>query len=189
MKAHHKSSLATRIALSLALCVSSLPSPGAFAAADESTLNSIEVERLILEGQNYYQKGHYKEALHSFEQAKSMGTSSDYQEAVLALGLADALRLVGRYKEAEELFKSSIAKAEETDKEHLNKKYKANRKRSSDLVPTMMSDLSILYLEQSRFPECEQVLKQSLEHRHQEVGPNNPKSALPLGTVWSGSTY
>ena len=44
----------------------------------------------------------------------------------------------------------------------------------------MMSDLSILYLEQSRFPECEQVLKQSLDIAIKKVGPNNPNLALPL---------
>lgn len=179
MKANSKKSLAKQIVLYFALstCFASvLPA----AAADESTLNALEVERLIVEGQNYYQKGHYKEAVQSFEKAKSMGTSSDYQKTLLALGLAETLRSTGRFKESEDLFKIAIAEAEEDDKKHLNKKYKANRKRASDLIPSMMSDLSVLYLEQSRFPECEEILNKSVDLATKKVGPNNANLALPL---------
>src|ERR1700676_5130792 len=69
----------------------------------QSSLSAIEVERLIMEGQTNYNQGRYREAVHSFEQAKNMGTSSDYQKAQLSLGLAEANRSSGNYKEAEAL--------------------------------------------------------------------------------------
>jgi tetratricopeptide (TPR) repeat protein len=156
-----------------------------FAASPEdktaqSAEDALKVQSLIIEGQSNYTHGRYRDAVRAFEQAKALGTSSDYQKANLALGLAEAYRSSGKYKEAEELFKSAIAQAQQDDKKHLNKKYKAGRQRSSDLIPTMMSDLSALYLDQSRFPECEQIVKQSIEMGTKKVGANNINLALPL---------
>jgi outer membrane protein assembly factor BamD (BamD/ComL family) len=51
---------------------------------------SAQVEALLLEGQTNYTHGRYREAIHAFEQAKEFGTSSSYQKALLALGLAEA---------------------------------------------------------------------------------------------------
>lgn len=138
------------------------------------------LDSLIINAQNNYQHGRYKEAIKLFEQAQQTGATSSYQQALISLGLAEAYRSSGRYKDAETLFKSSIAQAEEADKKNLNKKYKANKKRASDLVPTMMSNLSVLYLDQSRFPECEEILNSSIAIATKKVGPNNTALALPL---------
>lgn len=139
-----------------------------------------QLESLIVNAQNNYQHGRYRDAIQLFEQAQKFGgEKTSYQEAQIALGLAEAYRSSGRYKEAEALFKSSIAEAEEADKGHLNKKYKAGKKRASDLVPSMMSNLSVLYLDQSRFPECEQVLNSSIAIALKKVGPKNVNLALP----------
>ncbi|MBU6453128.1 MAG: tetratricopeptide repeat protein, partial [Cyanobacteria bacterium REEB67] len=140
----------------------------------------LQMETLILNAQTNYQHGRYKEAVQLFEEAQKLGATSSYQKALISLGLAEAYRSSGRFKEAETLFKSAIAEAEEEDKKHLNKKYKAGKKRASDLVPMMMSDLSVVYLDQSRFPECEQILNSSLEIGTKKVGPNNTALALPL---------
>ncbi|MDZ4838286.1 MAG: tetratricopeptide repeat protein [Candidatus Melainabacteria bacterium] len=150
------------------------------AAAASKVTGEIQLESLILEGQAQYQHGHYKEAIRLFEQAQQLGAETSYQKALISLGLADAYRASGRYKDAEDLFKSSISEAEDEDKKHLNKKYKKGKKRASDLVPTMMSNLSVLYLDQSRFPECEEVLNNSLAIAIKKVGPNNTGLALPL---------
>ena len=139
-----------------------------------------QLDSLIVNAQNNYQHGRYKDAIELFEKAKKFEDKSSYQAAQIALGLAESYRSVGRYKEAEDLFKSSIAEAEEADKKHLNKKYKASKKRASDLVPTMMSNLSVLYLDQSRFPECEAILNSSLAIATKKVGPTNVNLALPL---------
>lgn len=139
-----------------------------------------QLDSLIVNAQNNYQHGRYRDAIELFEKARNFEGRSDYQNAQISLGLAESYRSVGRYKEAEDLFKSSIAEAEEADKKHLNKKYKASKKRASDLIPTMMSDLSVLYLDQSRFPECEAILNSSLAIATKKVGPNNINLALPL---------
>lgn len=151
-------------------------SPTSTAAIDAP----FQLDSLIVNAQNNYQHGRYKEAIQLFEQAQKLGDKSSYQEALISLGLAEAYRSAGRYKDSEALFKSAIAEAEEADKKHLNKKYKASKKRASDLVPTMMSDLSVLYLDQSRFPECEQILNSSLAIATKKVGPNSTALALPL---------
>jgi len=162
-------------------------SPGANYAATspgeqpaQTADKALQVTTLIQEGQANYSHGRYKEAVHAFEQARDLGTSSSYQKALLSLGLAESYRSSGQYKEAEELFKSAIAEAEQEDKKHLNKKYKANQQRASDLVATMMSDLSVLYLDQSRFPECEHILNSSIEIGTKKVGANDVNLALPL---------
>lgn len=139
-----------------------------------------QLDSLIINAQNNYQHGRYKDAIELFEKAQKSEDLSSYQSAQIALGLAESYRSVGRYKEAEDLFKSSIAEAEDADKKHLNKKYKASKKRASDLIPSMMSNLSVLYLDQSRFPECEAVLNSSLAIATKKVGPTNFNLALPL---------
>lgn len=139
-----------------------------------------KLESLIVNAQNNYQHGRYKDAIQLFEKAQQSSEKSDYQAAQISLGLAESYRSIGRYNDAETLFKSAIAEAEESDKKHLNKKYKAGKKRASDLVPTMMSDLSVLYLDQSRFQECEQILNRSIAIGTKKVGPNNYNLALPL---------
>lgn len=149
-------------------------------AAAPSAANPLQLETLIASAQTNYQHGRYKEAVRLFEQAQQLGAKTHYQQALISLGLAEAYRSSGRYKEAETLFKSSIAEAEQVDKKHLNKKYKKSKERASDLVPTMMSNLSVLYLDQSRFPECEQILNSSLSIAIKKVGPNNTALALPL---------
>jgi tetratricopeptide (TPR) repeat protein len=152
--------------------------PAAATAASSAPL--LQMETLIASAQANYQHGRYKEAVQLFEQAQQLGAKTSYQKALISLGLAEAYRSSGRYKEAEVLFKSSIEEAEQQDKKHLNKKYKENKERASDLVPTMMSNLSVLYLDQSRFPECEQILNSSLAIATKKVGPRNTALALPL---------
>jgi tetratricopeptide (TPR) repeat protein len=151
-------------------------------AADPAAFGgpALQMQTLIATAQTNYQHGRYKEAVQLFEQAQQLGASSSYQKALISLGLAEAYRSSGRYKEAEALFKSAIDEAEQEDSKHLNKKYKASKERASDLVPTMMSDLSVLYLDQSRFPECEQILNSSIEIGTKKVGPNSTALALPL---------
>lgn len=146
----------------------------------EAVADSLKLDMLMVEGLNNYKHGRYRDAITSYEKASAMGTTSDYQKASLALGLAEAYRSAGRYKDAEALFKTAIAEAQDDDKKHLNKKFKAGKKRSSDLVPLMMSDLSVLYLDQSRFPECEEILKSSIDIGTKKVGPNDVNLALPL---------
>jgi tetratricopeptide (TPR) repeat protein len=165
---------------SICLAADSPDKKSASAKSLDATLDAMQLETLIAEGQTNYQHGRYKDAIQSFEKAQQIGAETSYQKALISLGLAESYRSIGRYQEAETLFKSAIAEAEEEDKKHLNKKYKANKKRASDLVPTMMSDLSVLYLDQSRFPECEEVLKSSLAIGIKKVGPNNTALALPL---------
>jgi len=148
-----------------------------------SSAQPLQMETLIASAQTNYQHGRYKEAVQLFEQAQQLGATTSYQKALISLGLAEAYRSSGRYKEAEALFKSAIDEAEQEDKKHLGKKYKASKQRASDLVPTMMSDLSVLYLDQSRFPECEQILNSSIEIGTKKVGPNNTALALPLNGV------
>lgn len=148
----------------------------------ERVTNAVEkmkLDTLILDAQSNYQHGRYKEAVRLFEQAQQMGPETSYQKALISLGLAEAYRSSGRYKEAETLFKSSIEEAEQEDQKHLNKKYKAGKKRASDLVPSMMSNLSVLYLDQSRFPECEEILRNCISLALKKVGPNNTNLALP----------
>jgi tetratricopeptide (TPR) repeat protein len=172
--------------LSLSLC---LFSGLAVYAADDSesrviaVSDSLKLDMILVEGANNYKHGRYRDAIKSFEQAKAMGTTSDYQKTTLDNSLAESYRSAGRYKEAEALFKSAIADAESDDKKHLNKKYKAGKKRSSDLVPLMLSELSVLYLDQSRFQECEEVLKRSIDLGTAKVGPNNTNLALPLNSM------
>lgn len=144
-----------------------------------AALEGMKLDTLIAEGQSNYQHGRYKEAVRCFEQAQQIGAETSYQKALISLGLAEAYRSSARYKEAETLFKSSIEEAEQEDSKHLNKKYKASKKRASDLVPTMMSNLSVLYLDQSRFPECEEVLRNSIAIGIKKVGPNSTALALP----------
>ncbi|RTL35994.1 MAG: tetratricopeptide repeat protein [Candidatus Melainabacteria bacterium] len=156
----------------------------AAAESEAAHVNPIEkpfqLDSLIVSAQTNYQHGRYKDAIQLFEQAQKFpGEKTSYQEAQISLGLAEAYRSSGRYKEAEALFKSAIAQAEESDKGHLNKKYKAGKKRASDLIPAMMSDLSVLYLDQSRFPECEQILNSSIAIALKKVGPKNINLALP----------
>jgi len=148
-----------------------------------ATPNSIDkpfqLDSTIAAAQANYQHGRYKDAIQLFEQAQKFPGKSSYQDALIALGLAESYRSLGRYKDAEALFKSSIAEAEEADKKNLNKKYKAGKKRASDLVPSMMSNLSVLYLDQSRFPECEQILNESIALALKKVKANNVNLALP----------
>ena len=146
----------------------------------QAVADSLKLDMLLVEALNNYKHGRYRDAITSYEKAKAMGTTSDYQKASLNLGLAEAYRSAGKYKEAETLFKTAISEAEEDDKKHLNKKYRAGKKRSSDLVPLMMSNLSVLYLDQSRFPECEEILKTSISIGTKKVGPNDTNLALPL---------
>ncbi len=183
-----RSIAALPVLLSLAF---SLSPQALFAAADDddraskvqAVADSLKLDMLMVEGLNNYKHGRYRDAIKSFEQAKALGTTSDYQKASLDNGLAEAYRSAGKYKEAEALFKSAIAEAEQDDKKHLNKKYKAGKKRSSDLIPLMMSELSVLYLDQSRFPECEEILKRSIELGTTKVGPNDVNLALPLNSM------
>ncbi len=150
------------------------------AAPTASSAQPLQLETLIAAAQTNYQHGRYKEAVQLFEQAQQLGAKTSYQKAQISLGLAEAYRSSGRFKEAEALFKKAIDEAEQEDQKHLNKKYKASKQRASDLVPTMMSDLSVVYLDQSRFPECEQILNSSLAIATKKVGPNGTALALPL---------
>src|SRR5438874_188272 len=143
-----KIALAIQILLCLGIALHQPVASADTSDDDEETTQTpqtkAQVEALMLEGQTNYNHGRYRDALQAFEQAKTLGTTSSYQKATLALGLAESMRSMGRYKEAEELFKKAIEEAADEDKKHLNKKYKKNRKRASDLVPMMMSDLSVL---------------------------------------------
>ena len=150
------------------------------AAPSASSAQPLQMETLIAAAQTNYQHGRYKEAVQLFEQAQQLGAKTSYQKAQISLGLAEAYRSSGRFKEAEALFKKAIDEAEQEDQKHLNKKYQASKQRASDLVPTMMSDLSVVYLDQSRFPECEQILNNSLAIATKKVGPNGTALALPL---------
>lgn len=178
-----RSVLALPVLLAIGL---SLHTPPVFAEEEDradkvqAVADSMKLDILMAEGLNNYKHGRYRDAITSYEKAKALGTTSDYQKASLSLGLAEAYRSAGKYKQAEELFKTAIAEAEDDDKKHLNRKYKAGKKRSSDLIPLMMSDLSVLYLDQSRFPECEEILKTSIDIGTKKVGPNDINLALPL---------
>jgi len=142
-----------------------------------------DVDSLIIEGQTNYTHGRYKEAAEIFEQAKALGTITPYQKSELQLGLAESYRSIGQYKKAEELFKAGIDEAEQEDAKNLNKKFKENQKHSSDLVPLMMNDLSILYMEQSRFPECQEILNRCIELGITKVGPKSVNLALPMNAL------
>jgi len=156
-------------------------SPAAEANAPAPAIDApFQLDSMIVNAQNNYQHGRYKDAIELFEKAQHFADKSAYQSAQISLGLAESYRSLGRYKEAEALFKSAIEEAEQSDKKHLNKKYKASKKRASDLIPTMMSNLSVLYLDQSRFPECEAILNSSIAIGTKKVGPNNFNLALPL---------
>jgi tetratricopeptide (TPR) repeat protein len=168
------------VPLALLLTVTQFACSGVAATVNRQGDQVSQIGGLILEGQTNYTHGRYKEAVQLFEQARDLGTESPYQKAQLSLGLADSYRALGKYKEAEELFKKAIDEAEEEDAKNLNKKAKANAKHSSDLVPYMLSDLSVLYLDQSRFPECEQVTKDSIDLAIKKVGPKDINIALPL---------
>jgi len=175
-------------ALITTLTVSSTPlsmSPPAAALNHKGAGAAVvsDVDSLLIEGQSNYNHGRYKEALELFEQAKGLGTTSDYQSAELQLGLAESYRVLGQYKKAEELFKKVISEAQEEDAKHLNKKYRAGVKHTSDLVPLMMNDLSILYISQSRFPEAEAVLDNCIELGIKKVGPKSVNLALPMNAL------
>jgi tetratricopeptide (TPR) repeat protein len=142
-----------------------------------------ELDRIILEASTNYEHGRYKEAIPLFEQARQAGTTSDYQKAQVNLGLAESYRSEGRLKEAEALFKKAIAEAKEDDAKHLNKKYKANVKNSSDVIPYMMNDLAVLYLSESRFAEAEAMAKECIELGAKKVGPKSVLLALPYNAL------
>ncbi|CAN5325472.1 hypothetical protein BH11CYA1_BH11CYA1_21150 [soil metagenome] len=180
MKSRSSVALPLLLAIGLGLHYPTVQAAEDKVAKIEAVADSLKLDMLMVEGLNNYKHGRYRDAIASYEKAKALGTTSDYQKASLDLGLAEAYRSAGKYKEAEALFKTAIAEAQEDDKKHLNKKYKAGKKRSSDLVPLMMSDLSVLYLDQSRFPECEEILKTSIDIGTKKVGPNDVNLALPL---------
>lgn len=142
-----------------------------------------ELDRIILEASTNYEHGRYKEAIPLFEQARLAGPTTDYQKAQVNLGLAESYRSEGRLKEAEALFKKAIAEAKEDDAKHLNKKYKANVKNSSDVIPYMMNDLAILYLNESRFAEAEAMAKECIELGIKKVGPKSFALALPYNAL------
>jgi tetratricopeptide (TPR) repeat protein len=142
-----------------------------------------DLDSLIVEGQTNYTHGRYKEAAEIFEQAQAFRNATPYQRSELQLGLAESYRSIGQYKKAEELFKTGIEEAEKEDAEHLNKKAKQNQKHSSDLVPLMMNDLAILYMEQSRFNECQEILNRCIELGIRKVGPKNVNLALPKNAL------
>jgi tetratricopeptide (TPR) repeat protein len=142
-----------------------------------------ELDRIIVEATTNYEHGRYKEAIPLFEQARQAGPTSDYQKAQVNLGLAESYRSEGRLNEAEALFKKGIAEAEQDDAKHLNKKYKANTKNSSDVIPYMMNDLAILYLSESRFPEAEAMAQQCIELGTKKIGAKNFGLALPYNAL------
>jgi len=142
-----------------------------------------ELDRIIIEATTNYEHGRYKEAIPLFEQARQAGPTSDYQKAQVNLGLAESYRSEGRLKEAEALFKKGIAEAEQDDAKHMNKKYKANVKNSSDVIPYMMNDLAILYLSESRFVEAEAMAKECIKLGTKKVGPKSFALALPYNAL------
>jgi tetratricopeptide (TPR) repeat protein len=153
----------------------------AFAAAKATPIST--VDNLLIEAQSNYNHGRYKEAVELFEKVQAEESLSTYQKSELQLGLAECYRQTGKFKKSEELFKTAIKEAEEEDSKNLNKKAKRDQKHVSDLVPLMMNDLSLLYLEQSRFQECEQLLDKCIELAERKVGDKSIDLTLPMNAL------
>ncbi len=150
------------------------------AASSKPAAPPSEAAMLMAQAQTNFSHGRYQEAVQLYEQARKLSELTPYQKAQVTLGLADAYRAVAKYAESEELFKKAIADAEQDDAKNLNKKASPNGDHASDLVPYMMSDFSLLYLDQSKFAECEQALNDCIALATKKVGPNDINLALPL---------
>ena len=182
MKLRRGSAVAASFTI-LTVALALVSAPPAIAAANQKGATFSSLDTLLIEAQSNYTHGRYKEALELFEQANGQETTSDYQHTELQLGLAECYRALGQYKKAEDLFKKAIDEVQEEDAKHLNKKYKAGAKHSSDILPLLMNDLSLLYIAESRFPEAEAVLNKCIELGITKVGPKNVNLALPMNAL------
>lgn len=164
----------------VALLTAPLSRKASAAASPKPVAPPSEATMLMAEAQTNFSHGRYQKAVQLYEQARKLSELTPYQKAQVTLGLADAYRAVANYAESEELFKKAIADAERDDAKNLNKKASPNGDHVSDLVPYMMSDFSLLYLDQSKFAECEQALNDCIDLATKKVGPNDINLALPL---------
>ena len=99
--------LAVILALSLPLIPPAgyaLDAPGESSAetgaqSEPAAANSLtsQMDIVILNAQTNYQHGRYKESVQLFEQAQKIGATSNYQKALISLGLAEAYRSSGRF--------------------------------------------------------------------------------------------
>lgn len=99
-----------------------------------------------------YNAGHYRESLRMYKQVRDMGESGKFPPAameIIYLGLAENLRSMGEFKEAEKVFNQAIAASESLP---------AAQRRNLALI---YNDLSLLYQDQGRFTEAEALMKQS----------------------------
>lgn len=157
--------------------------PSANASAQPSVPAESEVTQLIREADYCNSRGRYQQAVQLVEKARELGTTSAYEKTALFYGLAELYRKLGRYKESEDLFKKTIADAEEQDAKHLNTKVKKGVQNPSDLLPDIYDALSQLYEKQSRFPEAERALLAAIEIGEKKAGAGNVALALPMNNL------
>ena len=98
-----------------------------------------------------YDKGNYRDALRMFRQCKEMvdqSKATDTERAYLLQAFGETLRALGQYKEAEQVFKQSLAIC---DSLPLTK---------TSPLPLIFNSMALLYKDQGRFPEAEALWKQ-----------------------------
>jgi len=129
--------------LSLASGIASLrPAYGQLALAD--TLINTAVKE--------YHAGHYREALRICRQALDMGIAGHFPPAAMMIiltDLAENLRSMGEFKQAEPIFNQAIAVSEALPPAQRQKQY------------LIYNGLALLYQDECRFTEAEAVFKQS----------------------------
>ena len=121
-----------------------------------------------------YQRGQFTEAedlyLSALERAKSFGTDSIFFAGNL-YSLATLYHAQGKYREAEPLYRRSLALKEKAlGLEHPD-------------VATSLNNLALLHISQSKYGEAEPLYQRSLAILEKTLGPEHPHMAISLNNL------
>ena len=135
-----------------------------------------EDRRLLLRHiDQLHRAGKYREAVEPAERyvaavrAQHGENHADYANALISL--AHSYRGLGRFGDAEPIYKRALAILERTQ---------GPDARSVSLV---LSNLAVFYLEQARFGEAEPLLMRALAIREKRSGPDHPDVAIVLNNL------
>ena len=151
--------------IGLAIVVAALLWPGLCAA------DSAAWDAYMRDGTSAFERGDYSTASRLFELAIKGAESFGAQDLSLAralTNLANRYWALGRYADAEPLYKSSLAICERAlGPEHPD-------------VAASVTDLAMLYHIEGRYADAEPLYKRSLAIREKALGPEHPDVADSL---------
>lgn len=158
----------TRVALVLAFALA-VTSIGPAPTHAQHTL----LLTLFTSGQKAYEKGNYREALRIFLQCKEIAEKTSItpdHRAIMLQGLAETMRSLGMYKEAEPTFREALAVSETVPL------------RQNSTLPLIFNSMALLYQNLGRFAEAEAMWKQA-EALTAKGDPNRTSSFLPVNNL------